>query len=540
MAGPRINRRSLIASTAAVAATPLLASGVQAQATPEPELEPGPFQGMNVLLFMTDQQRATQHFPEGWEEENLPGLRRLKQRGLSFEQATCNACMCSPSRATLMTGLFPAQHGVKYCLEANMPAPKYPQAELSADLLNIGQVMAAAGYATPYKGKWHCSKAANVNTAPAQSPPCTPDEGWIPDDVNRFGFQRWNPQDAGANQFICQAGGGTVDNDARFMTDDGDADAGQEGVLPYLRSQAAQEEPFFLTVSLVNPHDVLAYPAGFTQFGYDESWLAGTGIELPATVDEDLSTKPDAQRQLQKLSAPLRPQNAEQQQNYLNLYGNLIKSSDAYLVQILDTLEAQGLLENTLIIYTSDHGEMGMTHGGMIQKNFNAYEETLRVPLVFSNPTLFPEEMRSDALVSHVDFVPTMAALFGSPTANPAWQGRDYAALLLDPAAPGVQDLKYQIFTYDDWQAGQARGPYVTGANHIVSVRDARYTLARYYAPDGSAPDEWEMYDREADPTEVTNLAWTGVQRDEEQEAAYQRLLALLAEVEQTRLQPLV
>lgn len=533
MAGTRLNRRSLITSTAAAAATPLLASTARTGA----QSEEGSLHGMNVLLFMTDQQRATRHFPAGWEADHMPGLRRLKQHGVSFEQATCNSCMCSPSRATMMTGMFPAQHGVKYCLEANMPAPQYPQVELSTDLVNIGTVMAAAGYATPYKGKWHCSKAANVNTAPAQQPPCTPDEGWVPDDVNTFGFERWNPQDAGANQFVCQAGGGVVDNDGRFMTDDGDVDAGNEGVLPYLRSEAAKQQPFFLTVSLVNPHDVLAYPAGFAPFGYDDSWLASTGIELPATVDEDLSTKPDAQRQLQKLSFPLRPQNAEQQLNYLNFYGNLIKTSDAYLVQILDTLEEQGLLENTLVIYTSDHGEMGMTHGGMIQKNFNVYEETLRVPLVYSNPALFPDETQTDALVSHVDFVPTLASLFGPPTVNPAWQGADYSPLVLDPTAPGVQD--YQVFTYDDWQAGQAKGPYVTGANHIISVRDARYTLARYYAPDGSAPDEFEMYDRESDPTETTNLAWSGYQRDDAQEAAYQRLRALLDEVEQTRLHPL-
>ena len=132
---------------------------------------------------------------------------------------------------------------------------------------------------------------------------------------------------------------------------------------------------------------------------------------------------------------------------------------------------------------------------------------------------------------------PAPTVRLDSPATNPAWQGKDYSALVLDPAAPGVQD--YTVFTYDDWQAAQAQGPYVSGANHIVSVRDDRYTLARYYAPDGSAPDEWEMYDRETDPTQVKNLAWTGVQRDDEQEAAYQRLLALLEEVEKTRLQPL-
>jgi arylsulfatase A-like enzyme len=273
-----VNRRSLLKSAAAA---PLLVLGERsaAQARQASDLH-----GMNVLLFMNDQQRDTLHFPADWEEEHLPGLTRLKRHGLTFQQAVCNTCMCSPSRSTLMTGYFPAQHGVKYCLEANMPAPQYPQVEMPRDLPNVGTVMAAAGYATPYKGKWHCSKPANTNTNAAANPPCTPDEGWVPDDVNSYGFQRWNPQDAGANQNICQAGGGSVDNDGRFMTADGDPAAGDEGALPYLRSEAAKQQPFFLTVSLVNPHDVLAYPAGFSAFGYDDAWLASTGIERPGAL----------------------------------------------------------------------------------------------------------------------------------------------------------------------------------------------------------------------------------------------------------------
>ncbi|MFT4041246.1 MAG: sulfatase-like hydrolase/transferase [Thermomicrobiales bacterium] len=544
MTPTHLTRRSLIAAAGvagAAAASPLLGAvgaGAHDDATPEASpVAAGPLQGMNVLLFMTDQQRHTQHFPPGWEAANLPALTRLKAHGVSFEQAICNSCMCSPSRATMMSGLFPAQHGVTATLEPDMPADQYPQVELAAELPNLGSIMAAAGYATPYKGKWHCSKPLDGNTAPALVPPCTPNQGWVPDDLARFGFERWNPQDAGENQYLCQAGGGLVDNDDRFMHDDGDVAEGEEGAIPYLRSAAAQEQPFFLTVSLVNPHDVLAYPAGFQMFGYDDTWLADTGMTLPATVDEDLSTKPAAQRQFAMLTTRMKPQDTEQQVNYITFYGNLMKETDAYLGEVLDTLKAEGLLENTLVIFTSDHGEMAMTHGGQVQKNFNAYEESIRVPLVFSNPVLFPEAAQSDALVSHVDLAPTLAALAGSPLDNPQWQGADYAALVLDPAAAGAPD--YQVFTFADWQGGQPRGPYVRGANHIVAVRDSRYTIARYYAPDGSAPDEWELYDRETDPNQATNLAWPGASRDAEQEAAYQRMLALLAEVEQTRLQPL-
>jgi arylsulfatase A-like enzyme len=101
--------------------------------------------GMNVLIFITDQQRATQHFPPHWAEQNLPGLTRLKRHGLTFERAFCDSCMCSPSRATLMTGYFPAQHGVKWTPEESMPDDQYPQSVLPPDFLNLGTVMAAAG-----------------------------------------------------------------------------------------------------------------------------------------------------------------------------------------------------------------------------------------------------------------------------------------------------------------------------------------------------------------------------------------------------------
>jgi len=487
--------------------------------------QPDTMAGMNVVLFITDQDRAIQHFPPGWAEQNLPGLTRLQRHGVTFNHTFTNSCMCSAARATFMTGYFPAQHGVKYTLELDMPAEDgYPQVEMPVDYANLASVMSAAGYNVVYKGKWHLSKPANGST-------------WVPDDVGRYGFTRWNPQDAGANQDIPEAGGGDPNNDGRFMHDHGDMETGHEGVLAYLHSEAAKQQPFFMVVSLVNPHDVLFYPKTYEDAGYDDRWLEGD-IQLPETVDEDLSTKPTVQKQFRDLfSATGLLVTDQRKRNYLNFYGNLMKVVDGYLVDVLDALEREGLMENTVVIRTADHGEMGLAHGGMRQKNFNFYEESLRVPLVFSNRRLYPEARSSDALVSHVDFLPTMAGLFGAPAeARRPWQGVDYSRHVLHPAGE-VQD--YVVFTWDDWQAGQANPPYLPPPNHIVSLRERRWKLAQYYDADGNEPDQWEMYDLENDPLEWKNLASPGYTRSDEEQRAYERLRTQLEAVKQTRLQPL-
>ena len=482
--------------------------------------------GMNVLVFLTDQQRAVQHFPAGWTERNMPGLHRLQQHGLTFENAFTNACMCSPARSTLMSGYFPAQHGVKYTLEIDMPSPQYPQAELATTLKNPATVVASAGYTPVYKGKFHCVKPANGST-------------FVPSDVNQYGFTRWDPPDAGANQSVSEEGGGSYDNDGRFINSQGTVSAGTEGALQYLQAAAVQSQPFFMVVSLVNPHDVLLYPKNYTTGGYDSTWLQGE-IDPPATAHEDLSTKPTVQEEFLRLfnaSGPI--PTPQMKRNYLNFYGNLMKSSDAYLVKLLDALTSTGLLEKTLVIATADHGEMGTSHGGLRQKNFNAYEESTRVPLVYSNPRLFPGPERSSALVSHVDFLPTLASLVKAPAAarDAAWQGVDYSSQILSPSAKPAQN--YTVFTYDDYQSGQAKGPYPQPPNHVVSIREQRYKLARYYDVDGNVPDQWEMYDLKADPLERLNLAYKDHQRTPAQQREYTRLRAKLAKVQRTRLQPL-
>lgn len=517
-----LNRRELLKRGAAAAASTTILGRV-----PEALAASGgrpATAGMNILMFVTDQDRAIQHFPRDWAEANLPGLTRLQNSGLTFANAFCNACMCSPSRSTLMTGYFPAQHGVKYTLEEDMPDDTYPQVELPLSFKNIASVAAAAGYTPVFKGKWHMSKPAGAQFAPS--------------DVAAYGFQRWDPPDAGANQDVDQEGGGVYHNDDRYINGQGDLASGGEGVLQYLTSTAAQQQPFFLVVSLVNPHDVLLYPKNYTQGGYDDSWLEGD-VDLPATFDEDLSTKPTVQAQFIKLfnlSGKLTTR--QMKRNYINFYGNLMKASDAYLVDVLHALDAQSLTDQTLVIRTSDHGEMGMAHGGMRQKNFNFYEETLRVPLVYSNPKLWSKPQTSQAMVSHVDFLPTIASLVDAPSsARTSWAGVDYSDHILQKTAPPPQD--HIVFTYDDYQAGQSRGPYIPPPQHIVSLRESRWKLAEYYDAKGKIPSQWEMYDLKSDPLERKNLAHRGYKRTAEQQKQFVRLQRKLATIKAQRLAPL-
>ena len=165
-----ITRGDLLKSAAAGASLAVLgAQGAAAQTRTRSRPRRTPpartVAGMNVLMFLTDQQRAVQHFPPGWTKRNMPGLSRLQQHGLTFENAFTNACMCSPARSTLMSGYFPAQHGVKYTLETDMPVEQYPaQVALSTSFKNPATVVAAAGYNPVYKGKFHCVKPANGST----------------------------------------------------------------------------------------------------------------------------------------------------------------------------------------------------------------------------------------------------------------------------------------------------------------------------------------------------------------------------------------
>ena len=182
-----------------------------------------------------------------------------------------------------------------------------------------------------------------------------------------------------------------------------------------------------------------------------------------------------------------------------------------------------------------------MSHGGLRQKAFNVYEETMSVPLIFSNPRLFPEGRACAHPASLVDLVPTIATAL-AVDAPPELDGTDLGPSLRDPDGEPAQD--HVLFTFDDLHAGTGRVPEVVpGApGRIRCIREPRFKFARYFDAEGRHPDEFEMYDLLEDPDELENLAHPDHPRYADPDVARERdrLAAKLADVEARNARPLV
>ena len=490
----------------------------------------------NLILLITDQQRAPQHWPQesGWLDELMPHDAELRRTGVSFTRAFASTAMCSPSRASFLTGNYPSGHGVTLtmtqgdlfpdrrntpdvlrtvaALAASGEVPRGRLAnrflrgmfrlgpksgnepELAAGTATLATLLRERGYHVAFKGKWHLSKPVDGRE-------------WTAADAERierdYGFAEWEPPDAGGDAKAVTFGGGTAGTTGEGWDEDYTRQA---------ESWLAREElpePFCLVFSLVNPHDVLGYPSSYEVGGYSAADFRELGVPLPPTIDEDLSEKPTV-HSLMKLGqtayiGALAGRRAEQ--DYVNFYAYLHRVVDEKVGRLLaalgDPADPRSLRARTVITRISDHGELGLSHGGLRQKMFNVYEESIRVPFVVSNPVLFPEARESEALVSLVDVVPTLLGLADGPVNPQRFDGRDLGPLL-SGERESVRDAV--LFTYDDHQAGTAFQNVPGQPNRIRCVRERRWKYAVYLDPSGRTAPEYELYDLDSDPNEVRNL----------------------------------
>jgi arylsulfatase A-like enzyme len=330
-------------------------------------------------------------------------------------------------------------------------------------------------------------------------------------------------------------GGGNPNNDGRYVSGDINATPGQirgvggESVIDFLKGRAKKPaKPFCMFVSLVNPHDIgvfpgnLVTPPAWQQAGFKREHFANLGIMLPPNYADDLSTKP----RIQKVArdnfdrfAPL--DGAEARGDYVNFYAYLHKVVHKHITVVLDTLDETGLMDNTIVLRSADHGEGGLSHG-MREKSYTAYEEMIHIPLIVHNPRLYPEPREITAFYDHRSLLPTILDLAGVPNPESYGIGKSIVPIIRDPSKT-VQD--HTLFSYDD----VFFVPPTTPGGHIRAMREGDWTYAVYFSMDGSGwesadsgkgekPDavkqslpsppqvEYELYNIQSDPGQMNNL----------------------------------
>ncbi len=525
VAGP--TRRSVLsagglvvaASTAAPAATAVAAPGASKRAR-GPRTRP-----LNILMIVNDQERSFADIPAAIP---LPAHDWLRARGVSFANYHVNTSPCGPSRAVMYTG----QHTQRTGVYANPNTPPMP--ELKPDVPTIGTMLRQLGYHTSYKGKWHVS---NVTLGETHGPA----EGIFPNAsgaLEAYGFSDYN--------FDGERVGLTWQG---FM-DDGTTAADAVNQLRAFRDGSVGDKPWFMAVNFINPHDIMFFDAvGDGEKSrarpnlispllpapgdpiYDVDWKQ----PLPRSFHDDLQDKPAGHAAINAVGwafyGKLPRSNEAAWRNFQNYYFNCIRDANRHVMTVLKALEQSGQLDDTIVVFTSDHGERAGAHG-MRQKGGTIYKEDLRVPFVIVHPD-FKGGFTTDALASSVDIVPTLLALAGQTDLaekHPQLKGVDLSAALAGPKARTTRDQRGVLFNYAiryGWNAPDAPSgdaetrplpqPDLSLRRLFRGVHDGRYKFARYFAPaQHHTPTRWdqlrahndlELYDTLKDPDELKNLA---------------------------------
>jgi arylsulfatase len=341
--------------------------------------------------------------------------------------------------------------------------------------------------------------------------------------------------------------------------------------------EVAVTQPWYLAVHFCNPHDVMFYDtdgegtvqanAMFPIFDapdtplYNQRWQTA----LPGSFFDDLEGQPPAVRSYEHLCdvyyGPIPMERRDMWHNHVNYYLNCLLDVDRHIGAVLDALEASGQADDTIIIFTSDHGEMGGAHH-LRQKGSVAFKETVNVPLVIADPR-HPGGGRTDAVGSHLDLAPTILAYAGLPEAErrqryPFLKGHDLSGIVEDPASAGPRGSSGEpgkgcLLTYDmiatvdaewfsrnatrvfDAAAAQAGLEFHRGMDAFKGMLDeigvpdlekrelfrcafdGRYKLVRYFGLGGYnlpasveqllADNDVALYDLSLDPEEMDNLA---------------------------------
>jgi choline-sulfatase len=418
----------------------------------------------NVIVFMSDDQGAWAQGCAGNVDVSSPAQDRLAAEGTRFSSFFCASPVCSPARATFLTGRIPSQHGVlDWIRVGNLEDPGGKWAwsrepdraiEYLKGTPGYTDYLAREGYTCALSGKWHLGDS----TRPQK------------------GFTWWYPHAWGGGPYYGapMIRGGTPYQESRYVTD-----AITEGALEFLSSPAAaggEGDPFYLHVCYTAPHspwDRDNHPREL----YDSY---RSGCAFTATPEEPPHP----------WQAPTAPQGTgEARKDLLAGYYAAITGMDLGIARILDRVQAMGIREETLVIFTSDNG-MNMGHHGIWGKGngtfpLNMYDTSVKVPFIASLPGTIPEGRICDQLIGQYDWMPTLLDLLGVDVPGlDRLPGRSFASLLLGKESSGDE----AVLVYDEY-----------GPVRMVRTRDWKYVHRYPYGPH-------ELYRLSTDPDERANL----------------------------------
>ncbi|MDX2379247.1 MAG: sulfatase-like hydrolase/transferase [Acidimicrobiia bacterium] len=484
----------------------------------------------NILLILTDEERAQPSYEvdalADFRRTRLPARSRLEAEGRRLSRHYTGATACVPSRATLFTGQYPSLHGVRNTdgLGKSADGPMMKWLDIGG-LPTMGHWFRAAGYRTFYRGKWHVSHADLTNvdgtTLMTNDRDGNPIEDAIAayrqaDHLEPYGFSGWiGPEPHGADPANA-----AVVRDSLFAEQIVD-------VFDQLGLEGGSGQPWLGVASFLNPHDIVFSGEPWKFFGFPPipDWVPAVP-EAPSQHDS-LEDRPACQRGFRDVwPKMLFPQPTDSE--YRRLYHFLQALVDESIARILESLERNGLADDTIVVFTSDHGDQLGAHGGLVEKWHVAYEESIRVPFVVRGPGIEPVD--GDTPTSHVDLLPTLLGLAGTSVDRLVnelpghfsevrpFPGRDLSGALrgIEPieqhAAPVYFMTEDEISRGDIDRGALSNEPFEAVAppgcvESVIAEFDGRlWKLNRYYDADERTDEEdWELHDLTSDPFEREN-----------------------------------